>query len=132
MIPKIQNQKSTNKSNRFCHTSRKIVEAWKIKNVLLNGYDPIVQTLLAKVERYNDSVKSQLIGSFTSSFTFFLFCSVFSSFFWFFFQITLQRLDHGQAQPQILRELWVWNNAVIWQFVMPMPDTEIMESSLYL
>ena len=50
----------------------------------------------------------------------------------FLFQITLQRLDHGQGQPQILRELWVWNNAVIWQFVMPMPDIEIMESSLYL
>ena len=84
MIPKIQNQKSTNKSNRFCHTSRKIVEAWKIKNVLLNGYDPIVQTLLVKVERYNDSVKSQLIGSFISSFTFFRFFHLFFCFFVFF------------------------------------------------
>ena len=68
-------QKSTNKSNGFYPTSRKIVEAWKIKNVLLNGYDPIVQTLLVKVERFNDSVKSQLIGSFYLIFHLYVFIS---------------------------------------------------------
>ena len=53
---------------------------------MLNGYDPIVQTLFVKVERFNDSVKSQLIGPFISSFTFFsCFFYSFSSFLLFFF-----------------------------------------------
>ena len=48
---------------------------------MLNGYDPIVQTLLVKVERYDNSVKSQLIGPFISSFS--LFPVVFSVCFYF-------------------------------------------------
>ena len=44
-----------------------------------------MQTLLVKVERYNDGVKSQLIGSFISSFTFFLFFLFFNFFFLFVF-----------------------------------------------